>query len=335
MTRVLSFPIAMIAGLLLGAQALATSPAPQVNPQPLVPPAPRLAVQGAEIPIRLESVSITTHVAGRLAQTSVELVFFNPNARQLEGELQFPLLDGQEITGFAMDFDGKLREAVPVEKARGQAVFEDITRARVDPALAEKTVGGNFKLRVYPLFARSKKIVVLRYQEALAERGGMLSYRLPLVFAERVGQFSWAGRVSSGAAPRHLRGPLGDLNVSGAAGGYDLRVDKRDVQLSGVVELAIPAHGTALATTQAFDGETYFYAEPAVGPLRALPRPSPRRIAIYWDASGSGAERDHARELGVLAAYFERFRNLEVALVMFRDSADTTRGFTVSNGDWT
>jgi hypothetical protein len=120
-------------------------------------PRPRLVVQGAEIPIRLESVAITTSIAGRLAQTSVELVFFNPNARQLEGELQFPLLDGQEITGFAMDFDGKLREAVPVEKSRGQAVFEDITRVRVDPALAEKTVGNNFKLRVYPLFAHMKK----------------------------------------------------------------------------------------------------------------------------------------------------------------------------------
>ena len=59
--------------------------------------------------------------------------FRNPNARVLEGELQFPLLDGQQVIGFAMDIDGKLRDAVPVDKARGQMMFEEITRRGVDP----------------------------------------------------------------------------------------------------------------------------------------------------------------------------------------------------------
>ena len=318
----------------LAAPALALSVAPPAKPQPLQFITPRLVVQGAEIPIRLESVAVTTNIAGRLAQTSVELVFFNPNARQLEGELQFPLLDGQEVTGFAMDFDGRLREAVPVEKARGQAVFEDITRARVDPALAEKTVGNNFKLRVYPLFPRAKKIVVVRYQEALPERNGTLGYRLPLVYGERVGRFSWAGHVASTSAPRHVRGPLDELAVSRSPSGYTFQTQKHAVQLSGVVELAIPAQGTALATTQVLDGETYFYAEPPTGPWGSGIRAAPRRITIYWDASGSGAERDHARELAVLAAYFGRFRNLEVAFVPFRDNPESPRTFKVANGDW-
>ena len=204
MKRVLPFHIAAAYCLALVCAAPAFALSPPVRPltrQPpiaVIPP-PRINVAGAEIPIRLDSVSVTTQIAGRLAQTSVELVFFNPNGRQLEGELQFPLLDGQEVTGFAMDFNGKLREAVPVEKSRGQAVFEDITRVRVDPALAEKTIGNNFKLRVYPLFARSKKIIVVRDQEARPERAGMLGYRLPLVYGERIGRFTWAGNIASGA----------------------------------------------------------------------------------------------------------------------------------------
>lgn len=334
MKRILSRVIGVLAAAVLATPALALSPAPppKVQPLPLLPA--RLVVQGAEIPIRLESVAVTTNISGRLAQTSVELVFFNPNSRQLEGELQFPLLDGQEITGFAMDFDGRLREAVPVGKTRGRAVFEDITRARVDPALAEKTVGNNFKLRVYPLFARSKKIVVVRYQESLPERAGALGYRLPLVFGERVGRFSWAGHVASGAAPRHVRGPMGEMKVSRAAGGYEFLAEKQDVRLSGIAELAIPAQGSALATTQGFDGETYFYAEPSIGAGHAAPRAAPKSVAIYWDASGSGAERDHTRELAVLAAYFERFRSMEVSLVLFRDAAESPRSFTVKNADW-
>ncbi len=334
MKRILSRLLRIVAAALLAAPALATTPPPIGRPPAVLPP-PRLVVQGAEIPVRLESVSVTTQVAGRLAQTSVELVFFNPNARQLEGELHFPLLEGQEVTGFAMDFNGRLREAVPVAKSRGQAVFEDITRARVDPALAEKTVGNNFKLRVYPLPPRAKKIVVVRYQEALAERGGAIAYRLPLAYGERVDRFSWAGHIASGAAPRHLRGPLPEMKFIRAGGGYALQTEQRDVLLSGVVEITIPAHGEALATTQEFDGETYFYAEPAIAAASAASRPTPQRVAIYWDASGSGAERDHAREFAVLSAYFERFRTLAVTLVVFRDAAESPRSFAVANGDWT
>ena len=110
-----------------------------------------LVISGsAESPITVQSVSIRTEISGSLALTSVELTFFNPNRRLLEGELQFPLLDGQSVIGMAMDIDGKLRDAVPVDKARGQAVFEDVTRAHIDPGAARATQGNNYKLRVYP-----------------------------------------------------------------------------------------------------------------------------------------------------------------------------------------
>ena len=157
----------------------------------------------------------------------------------------------------------------------------------------------------------------------------MLAYRLPLAYGERVGRFSWAGHVASSAAPRHRRGRLSELHFSQVANGFDLHLEKRDVQLSGVVEIALPAQGAALAATQEFDGETYLYAEPAIGALGAVPRPAPRRVAIYWDASASGAERDHARELAVLMAYFERYRKL-APLVTARQNA---RNFTVRNAD--
>ena len=80
---------------------------------------------------------------GSRAITTVEMTFFNPNRRMLEGELQFPLLDGQQIVGFSLDIDGKLRGAVPVDKASGQQVFEDVIRARIDPALLESAGGNN------------------------------------------------------------------------------------------------------------------------------------------------------------------------------------------------
>ena len=69
-----------------------------VTPWPDIRP-PRLLVQGAASPVQLRAVRISAEISGRLALTSVELEFFNPNARVLEGELQFPMLEGQGVGG--------------------------------------------------------------------------------------------------------------------------------------------------------------------------------------------------------------------------------------------
>ena len=134
-------------------------------------PRPRLIETApSATPIQLQRLAISTEISGGMAETTVRMVFFNPNSRQLEGNLQFPLLDGQQITAFALDIDGALRPAVPVEKARGRAVFEEIARARVDPGLLEATQGNNFKLRVYPITPRGSRTVEIKYAESLARR---------------------------------------------------------------------------------------------------------------------------------------------------------------------
>ena len=79
---------------------------------------PRLVIPvRTGLPVQLQSVRIRGEVSGRLAFTELEMTFFNPNVRVLESELQFPLLDGQSVASFAMDVNGALREAVPVDKA--------------------------------------------------------------------------------------------------------------------------------------------------------------------------------------------------------------------------
>ena len=61
-----------------------------------------LATRGAERPIELRALDIKADISGGYAWTTVEMTFFNPNDRVLEGELQFPLPDGAAVTGFAL-----------------------------------------------------------------------------------------------------------------------------------------------------------------------------------------------------------------------------------------
>ena len=104
-------------------------------------------MQGLQ-PIRVESARVDVDVAGRLARTTVTLTLRNPNSRLLEGTLEFPLADGQQVTGFALDVDGALRDAVPVPKEKARETFEAIERRGVDPGLLEQTSGNHFRMRV-------------------------------------------------------------------------------------------------------------------------------------------------------------------------------------------
>ena len=299
--------------------------------------APRLVIASpAEAPVTLRSVRVRTEINGRSAQTEVELTFYNPNARQLEGELQFPLREGQVVVGMAMDVNGVLREAVPVEKARGEAVFEDVTRTRIDPALLSITQGDNYKLRVYPLMPRSEKVVVLRIAEWLvphAGRAGRIAYRLPLDYG-RLAAFS-ASVQASGVAARPIASARGFAVPAfvPAGSGYHFDVSLTDTTLSGAVEIELVRAAGGSVTTQRVDGHAYFVAQlPLTG--QSAPRALPRAITLAWDASGSGAQRDHDRELPVLDAYFATASNIEVRLVRLRDAAERAQRFEVKNGDW-
>ena len=297
--------------------------------------APQLVIAApGERPVALRSVAIRTEISGSLALTSVELTFFNPNRRLLEGELQFPLLDGQSVVGMAMDIDGQLREAVPVDKAQGQAVFEDVTRARIDPALLSVTQGNNYKLRVYPILPQHDKVVVLRYAETLGARNGRPLYRLPLHYAEQLPELALAVRVTGTSnPPRVSPGTLGAPGFDRDGDGYVLNVARRDFQGRGVFELDIPAARGPQSYTQVVAGITYFHAEVPVVAGKA-PRALPRAVTLVWDSSGSGRSRDHGREFALLNAYFAKARDVDVRLVRIRDAAEAPLAFKVANGDW-
>ena len=277
-------------------QAAPNAPAGKARVAEVAPPphviilVPRIVTPEARLPIRLKKLDVKAEVLGRSAHTRVEMTFYNPNERVLEGELQFPLLDGQTVSGFALDIGGELRAAVPVEKDKGQEVFEDVIRARVDPALLEKTEGNNYKVRVYPLPARGERRIAVEYDEVLPEsRSFYLAYRLPLQFAETVEQLDVA--VHNVATPsRHasaaVAATLGaerlkveyGFDKPGRGEGSTVSLVRRNYSGRGVLNVEYYRDPMSLAATGEHDGRTYFYAERSVNFGKPQPRPAPRRM---------------------------------------------------------
>ncbi len=296
---------------------------------------PRLVVPEAQIPIRLDSVKIEAEAHGNEAITRVELVFFNPNLRILEGELQFPLLGGQQIIGMAMDMDGKLRDAVPVDKAKGQEIFEEVTRQKVDPALLEVTQGNNYKLRVYPIPANGYKRVVLRILENLPVRDKKIVFRLPLNYADKLPHFDLSLKVfGAEEKPVAIGGKLGPVIFAQKGEVYEARVNRDNFVGQGVLDVRVPAPARASVSTQTWAGQTYFRAEIPVPAAKAVARAVPKKVALYWDASGSGTQRDKAKEFALLERYFKAMGNGEVTLVVFRDAPEAPQSFSISGGNW-
>ena len=327
----------------LGALGLVgTAMAQQFPPTAMSTATPRFIVASpqAERPIELARLRIDSEIVGLAAHTRVLIELYNPNARVLEGEVNFPLRPNQRVTGFSLDIDGELRSAVPVEKALGRQVFEDVTRTRVDPALLETTEGNSYKLRVYPLPPQGTRRVLLEISETLVRSGldarAALDYQLPLQFAQVVRKLEAVIRLP-GADPLAVAARLGAERLAlqrDGDGVATLTLVRSDYVGLHPLQVAAPAgRSQPWVTTGKFRDETYFYAEMPVT-LAPQPRPAPRTLAILWDASGSAQARDRARELAVLDGYLDKLKNVEVDLLVVRDVAEPVQRFSVAGGNW-
>jgi len=323
---------------------LAAAPAfAQVPPPPPPPAIERALVKVAvgEQPIRLAHAGVDVFVEGGLVHSVIDLTLSNPNSRLLEGELQFPLHAGQTVTGFALDMaDGSMREAVPVPKARGREVFEAVVRRGVDPALLEQTAGENFRVRVYPLRPGGTRHVRIATTEWLTpDAQHRLRLPVPLDFgATTADQVDLHVRLHATDAAGVRLGP----RIAGAAltsrdGDSDVALHETDrlatAGASTGSEIAWPAPQGDTLLRERVDGQGYFHAELQV-PDQPAPRARPDDLTLIWDASGSGAQRDHAAELRLLAALFAWQPDVHVRLRVVRDAAEPDRMFDVRHGDW-
>ncbi|XHR26694.1 MAG: VIT domain-containing protein [Chthoniobacteraceae bacterium] len=130
---------------------------------------PRLIVsQGASEPMQIKEMSVQSRIAGLQAEVATTLTFYNPNPRQLEGELSFPLPDGALVTGYALDINGKMIDGVVVKKEKARVAFETEARRRVDPGLVEHVAGNVYRTRIYPLPPQGTRRIQLPYVTPLA-----------------------------------------------------------------------------------------------------------------------------------------------------------------------
>lgn len=297
----------------------------------------------ANSPIEVCGIWIKPRLYARVVVTQTEICLENPNSVVLEGDLNFPLRESQTVTGLTLSPaapGSPVLQAVPVPKAKGTKVFEAIERGSADPALMERAEGNIYSLRVYPLMPKIKRVVTIETTEpVIADAKGINHLDPTAAFANIRGAKNTVLSVEGDTAGI----PTGAMRFdpSYKHTGF-MRPSAESIQFSGFLSLDKPRTGLRIDWTapggdtvigSRFERKSYFYADiPVLG--ASVPRPAPAAVALIWDASGSGAMRDHDREFALLDAYFRKLGHTEVTLVVARDRAEAPRPFAITNGDW-
>ncbi|HEY0134199.1 MAG TPA: VIT domain-containing protein, partial [Nannocystis sp.] len=140
----------------------------------------RFPTWNREWPLPVRSMDVDVHVEDGVARTTIDQTFFNHSDYQLEGVYSFPLPADAAISRLAMYVDGKLMEAGITERQEGREIYESIVYRRRDPALLEWMQGNEFRMRIFPLPARTEKRILLSYTQPLESLYGDYSVRVPI-----------------------------------------------------------------------------------------------------------------------------------------------------------
>ncbi len=296
-------------------------------------------LSAAEREIELRKLLVKTDIAGQFAKTEVLMELYNPNSRVMEHELNIPLSESQSVLRFALDIDGEMVDAVPVEKAKGREVFEDVVRRGVDPALLEKTVGNNFKLSVYPINPGKSRKVRIVYTEMLAGSGSEYDYYFRgASFGGKAAEVRVKASVSEVEPQRYsFAFPGTPFNPVRNRNAYVATAEGRDVVLGEqMIHIEIPRTENSVAVGDFADEKFFMYQMPAPqvsteGEALDIQRGEP--IVILWDASLS-QKKMRDKYCDFLQFLFESNRNCDVSLIVFRDVPEEAKRFIVRGRDW-
>lgn len=286
--------------------------------------------------VSLQSMDVQVEIFGNLAKTTTTLVFTNSSSRNLEGNLVFPLPENTTVSGYAIDINGKLRNAVPVTKVRAVEVFEIIQKQNIDPGIIEKVEGNNFRTRISPIPAKGSRTIQLSYYQELKLDKSSYQYHLPLDSSKKIAKFNLTTKVYNAAGkPQLIETPDGSFNFSENSNIYEANLSKTDFtpKKSLIINLPKSPNNVESFVQKNVDGSVYFYANLLVD-AKSQPKVWSKNIGIIWDNSLSGLKRNHQKELEFLDKIISQQKNLNIEVSLLNFSLEKSRFFQIKNGDW-
>jgi Ca-activated chloride channel family protein len=147
----------------------------------IIPPPQSRPMPGwHSFPLEVKYHNVDVDISETSATTSIDQEFYNPTGQRLDGFYIFPIPEGASISKFSMFINDKETEAEMLDAKKARAIYEDIVRRNIDPALLEYYQQGIFKVRIFPIEPYSTKRVKISYRQILQDDNGTTEYLYPL-----------------------------------------------------------------------------------------------------------------------------------------------------------
>jgi Ca-activated chloride channel family protein len=168
-------------------------------------------------PLSVKYRRISVDIINQVAETSVDQVFLNPYAKDIEGTFYFPLPEEAAISEFVMYMGDKKVQGEVLEKDQARRIYESIVRELKDPAILEYVGRNMFRAKVFPIPANGETRVTLSYSEVLKAEGNLVKYIYPLntekLTPHRVEQVSVSMKINSQIALSSIYSPSHKVSV--------------------------------------------------------------------------------------------------------------------------
>ena len=268
----------------------------------------------------LASAQVEVELAGPLAVTRWTLAFHNSGNRAAEGRLEVNLPAGWQVSGYALEVGGKMRDGVVVPRGTARATYQEIVDRMVDPGILELTPTG-FVTRIFPIPEGRTKAV--RIELAAIRPEGAGPFPVPGGAATAA---QWLIRCHDPEPPAQSGKKLtwkmqdGVWTATGASPASDL----------AALRLQATATTPAWAATEG-SGVVWVVGRVPVADHEEIRR-IPARLHLWWDGSLAGRNRDLEATIGCLRKLMEQMGEGEVMLRVFREVASPAERFAVRAG---
>lgn len=284
-------------------------------------------------PLDIEECNYDVRIEDGIAETILNLKFKNNNPSSiLEGVFEFFLPAAVTPDGLSLWIEEQEVEGVAVEKEHARYTFRTIVEREIDPSLLEWKGNGYFNLRIYPFFPDDSRTVKIRYVEPITDN----TFSIPVSKYPVKSFSSFTAKIRSDVEPEIVSGEVGAFAKS-EDGKYFVSQKTEENYGNGkdIVLKFGKRQSPSVRIGTSESGETFFTCLYPLDSIRdeiSAPKTSVRqnRIAVYWDASGSQENVDHAKKIEFLKRYF-REKNLIVDLIVFHDYAEPVRSFRSSD----
>ncbi|BDD06772.1 VIT domain-containing protein [Aureibacter tunicatorum] len=270
-------------------------------------PTLKVSENGKKTNLEIQRMHVSVEIIGNIAVTTCDMLFANHTNLILEGDFVLPLKADQEICRYALDINGELREGVVIEKVKARQTYETIVRRKIDPGIIQITKGNIFKTQIYPIPANGTKRVVIAWSENLSTKNNHLKYTLPLNSDQSIGNFKLNVNVLNKNLEVNDKINHQNFSFDKQHNSSIYKFERNNYIPSEAITFALPKldHDKFHLFTHEEQGITFFQLQTSIPELSTSLKPTPNRIAIYWDISSSANNDQKLKEKEFLSQYLQ------------------------------